>query len=157
VDLTLLESTLDALGEPPYRARQVWEWTAHGAAGYEAMTNLPRALRDELEANVPFSTLTVETQRESRDGTVKTLFRTADGHPVEAVLMRYSDRRRSLCVSSQSGCPLTCTFCATTRSSWGWASRSSTSTRCSRRRGGFPTSASRIAARRSRRSGGCPG
>ena len=62
---------------------------------------------------MPFSTLTVETERESRDGTVKTLFRTADGHPVEAVLMRYRDGRRSLCLSSQSGCPLTCTFCAT--------------------------------------------
>jgi 23S rRNA (adenine2503-C2)-methyltransferase len=119
VDLTLLESTLSALGEPPYRARQVWEWTAHGAAGYEAMTNLPRALRDELEANVPFSTLTVETERQSRDGTVKTLFRTADGHPVEAVLMRYRDRRRSLCLSSQSGCPLTCTFCATGQMAFG--------------------------------------
>ena len=50
---------------------------------------------------------------ESRDGTVKTLFRTGDGHPVEAVLMRYRDGRRSLCLSSQSGCPLTCNFCAT--------------------------------------------
>jgi 23S rRNA (adenine2503-C2)-methyltransferase len=119
VDLTLLESTLGTLGEPSYRARQVWEWTAHGAAGYEAMTNLPRALRDELEANVPFSTLTVETERKSRDGTVKTLFRTADGHPVEAVLMRYRDRRRSLCLSSQSGCPLTCTFCATGQMAFG--------------------------------------
>ena len=119
MDLTLLESTLGTLGEPSYRARQVWGWTAHGAPGYEAMTNLPRALRDELEANVPFSTLTVETERKSRDGTVKTLFRTADGHPVEAVLMRYRDRRRSLCLSSQSGCPLTCTFCATGQMAFG--------------------------------------
>ena len=62
---------------------------------------------------MPFSTLEVVTERESTDGTVKTLFRTADGHPVEAVLMRYRDGRRSLCLSSQSGCPLTCTFCAT--------------------------------------------
>jgi 23S rRNA (adenine2503-C2)-methyltransferase len=77
------------------------------------MTNLPRALRSDLAAAVPFSTLSVETERESRDGTVKTLFRTADEHPVEAVLMRYRDGRRSLCLSSQSGCPLTCTFCAT--------------------------------------------
>src|SRR5690349_20387159 len=77
------------------------------------MTNLPLALREELASAVPFSTLTVETERESRDGTVKTLFRTADGHPVEAVLMRFRDGRRSLCLSSQSGCPLTCTFCAT--------------------------------------------
>jgi 23S rRNA (adenine2503-C2)-methyltransferase len=77
------------------------------------MTNLPRPLRDALAVDVPFSTLTVVTDAESRDGTVKTLFRTHDGHPVEAVLMRYRDGRRSLCLSSQSGCPLTCTFCAT--------------------------------------------
>jgi 23S rRNA (adenine2503-C2)-methyltransferase len=113
MDLTLLERTLRERGEPGFRARQVWEWTARGAPGYAEMTNLPRALRGELESAVPFSTLSVEADRESRDGTVKTLFRTADGHPVEAVLMRYRDGRRSLCLSSQSGCPLTCTFCAT--------------------------------------------
>ena len=77
------------------------------------MTTLPRTLRAALERDVPFSTLEVVTERQSRDGTVKTLFRTHDGHPVEAVLMRYRDGRRSLCLSSQSGCPLTCTFCAT--------------------------------------------
>ncbi|HTZ04254.1 MAG TPA: 23S rRNA (adenine(2503)-C(2))-methyltransferase RlmN [Gaiellaceae bacterium] len=113
MDLALLETTLADRGEPAYRAGQAWEWAARGAAGYDDMTNLPRALRDELAAAVPFSTLTVETQREARDGTVKTLFRTHDGHPVEAVLMRYRDGRRTLCLSSQSGCPLTCTFCAT--------------------------------------------
>ena len=113
MDLILLDRTLGERGEPAFRARQVWEWTARGTSGYDAMTNLPRALRDELATAVPFSTLCVETERESRDGTVKTLFRTSDGHPVEAVLMRYRDGRRSLCLSSQSGCPLTCTFCAT--------------------------------------------
>ena len=113
MDLALLEQALRERGEPAFRARQVWEWTARGATGYEAMTNLPRALREELASAVPFSTLTVEREREARDGTVKTLFRTSDGHPVEAVLMRYRDGRRSLCLSSQSGCPLTCTFCAT--------------------------------------------
>src|SRR5580765_1981127 len=119
MDLPLLEQTLRERGEPAFRARQVWEWTARGAAGYDAMTNLPRPLRDELAASVPFSTLTVETERESKDGTVKTLFRTADGHPVEAVLMRYRDGRRTLCLSSQSGCPLTCTFCATGQMAFG--------------------------------------
>jgi 23S rRNA (adenine2503-C2)-methyltransferase len=113
MDLDLLERSLRGRGEPAFRARQVWEWTARGAPGYAEMTNLPRALREELASAVPFSTLTVEAERESRDGTVKTLFRTADRHPVEAVLMRYRDGRRSLCLSSQSGCPLTCTFCAT--------------------------------------------
>ena len=119
MDLGLLEATLAELGQPAYRARQVWSWTARGAAGYEAMTDLPRGLREELAGRVPFSTLAVETVRESRDGTMKALFRTADGHPVEAVLMRYRDGRRSLCLSSQSGCPLTCTFCATGQMAFG--------------------------------------
>ena len=77
------------------------------------MTNVPARLRGALHEEVPFSTLTVVDEAQARDGTVKTLFRTHDGHPVEAVLMRYRDGRRSVCVSSQSGCPLTCTFCAT--------------------------------------------
>jgi 23S rRNA (adenine2503-C2)-methyltransferase len=113
VDLVLLEQTLADAGEPAFRARQVWEWTARGAHGYEEMTNLPRSLRERLDAAVPFSSLSVEDEATAADGTVKALFRTADGHPVEAVLMRYRDGRRSVCVSSQSGCPLTCTFCAT--------------------------------------------
>ena len=119
MDLTLLESTLRESGEPAYRAGQVWDWAADGAADYDAMSNLPRTLREALVRAVPFSTLTVETQQESKDGTVKTLFRTGDGHPVEAVLMRYRDGRRSLCLSSQSGCPLTCTFCATGQMAFG--------------------------------------
>jgi 23S rRNA (adenine2503-C2)-methyltransferase len=113
MDLTALEQALADRGEPAYRARQVWEWTARGVAGYEEMTNVPAPLRRALAAEVPFSTLEVADEARSRDGTVKALFRTHDGHPVEAVLMRYGDGRRSLCVSSQSGCPLTCTFCAT--------------------------------------------
>jgi 23S rRNA (adenine2503-C2)-methyltransferase len=119
VDLLLLDSWLKEHGEPGYRASQVWEWAARGVAGYDAMTNLPRTLRESLDAAVPFSTLTVETERESRDGTIKVLFRTHDGHPVEAVLMTYRDGRRSLCLSSQSGCPLTCTFCATGQMAFG--------------------------------------
>jgi 23S rRNA (adenine2503-C2)-methyltransferase len=113
MDLALLERTLAEKGEPSYRARQVWEWTARGVSSYEEMTTLPKALRTNLAKTVPFSTLEVVTERESQDGTVKVLFRTEDGHPVEAVLMRYRDGRRSLCLSAQSGCPLTCTFCAT--------------------------------------------
>ena len=113
MDLELLEDALAQLGEPAYRGRQVWEWAARGSPGYESMTNVPSRLRRELAERVPFSTLVVEHESRARDGTVKTLFRTADGHPVEAVLMRYRDGRSSLCLSSQSGCPLTCTFCAT--------------------------------------------
>ena len=113
MDLALLERTLTERGEPSYRARQVWEWTARGARSYDDMTTLPKGLRATLVESVPFSTLEVVTERASKDGTSKVLFHTADGHPVEAVLMRYRDGRRSLCLSSQSGCPLTCTFCAT--------------------------------------------
>jgi 23S rRNA (adenine2503-C2)-methyltransferase len=99
--------------EPSYRTRQVWEWAARGAGSYDAMTNLPARTRRLLAEHVPFSTLVLVHEATSADGTVKALFRTADGHPVEAVLMRYRDGRRSVCLSSQSGCPLTCTFCAT--------------------------------------------
>jgi 23S rRNA (adenine2503-C2)-methyltransferase len=113
VDRALLERRLAERGEPGYRAAQVWEWSARGVAGYSEMTNLPGPLRAQLEQEVPFSTLELEREARARDGTVKALFRTHDGHPVEAVLMRYRDGRRSLCLSSQSGCPLTCTFCAT--------------------------------------------
>ena len=113
MDLDLLERFLADGGQPGFRARQVWEWAARGAEGYHAMTNVPAPLRSALADTVPFSTLTVESEQQSRDGTVKTLFRTHDGHPVEAVLMRYRDGRRSICISSQSGCPLTCSFCAT--------------------------------------------
>src|SRR6478736_725256 len=77
------------------------------------MTDLPAALRARLSVEVPYSTLTLAHEAHARDGTVKALFHTGDGRPVEAVLMRYRDGRRSVCVSSQSGCPLTCTFCAT--------------------------------------------
>ncbi len=113
MDLTLLDSTLAAAGEPAFRARQVWRWTANGARGYDEMTDLPAALRERLAADVPFSSLEVVNEARSVDGTVKALFHTRDGRAVEAVLMRYRDGRRSVCVSSQSGCPLTCTFCAT--------------------------------------------
>jgi 23S rRNA (adenine2503-C2)-methyltransferase len=113
VDLALLDETLAAAGQPAYRARQVWSWAARGATGYDVMTDLPAGLRGRLASEVPFSALSVEREAHAADGTVKALFRTADGRPVEAVLMRYRDGRRSVCVSSQSGCPLTCTFCAT--------------------------------------------
>src|SRR3954466_6423446 len=120
MDAQLLDTTLADLGQPRFRAQQVWEWTARGAAGYEAMTNVPAGLRAELGARVPFSTLEVTNEAHSRDGTIKVLFNTRkDGRPVEAVLMRYRDGRRSLCLSSQSGCPLTCTFCATGQMKFG--------------------------------------
>src|SRR5688500_1366755 len=111
MDLDLLQEKLAS--EPAFRARQVWSWAARGAAGYEEMTDLPAPLRARLTEEVPFSSLELIREVHAADGTVKALFHTHDGRAVEAVLMRYRDGRRSVCVSSQSGCPLTCTFCAT--------------------------------------------
>jgi 23S rRNA (adenine2503-C2)-methyltransferase len=126
MDLDLMARTLDQLGEPGYRSRQIWRWAAQGASSFDQMTDLPIALREALGQAVPFSSLTVEDEVEARDGTIKVLLSTSDRRPVEAVLMRYrapagrrsqgvspAVGRRSLCLSSQSGCPLTCTFCAT--------------------------------------------
>ncbi len=113
MDLQLLETTLAELTQPAYRAEQIWRWTAQGAESYAEMTNLPRQLREELTRRVPFSTMEAEHEARASDGTIKVLLRTHDGRPIEAVLMRYRDGRSSLCLSSQSGCPLTCAFCAT--------------------------------------------
>ena len=119
MDLAALDTLLAERGEPAFRSQQVWEWLAGGASSYEEMTNLPAALREALAAELPLSTLELEQEAVSRDGTRKALFATADGRPLETVLMSYRDGRRSICVSSQSGCPLTCNFCATGRMAFG--------------------------------------
>jgi 23S rRNA (adenine2503-C2)-methyltransferase len=119
MDRVLLQQTLAEVGEPSYRASQVWEWVTRGARSYAEMTNLPAPLRERLDARVPLSTLELRDEAKSDDGTVKALFHTADGRPLEAVLMRYRDGRRSVCLSSQSGCPLTCSFCATGQMKFG--------------------------------------
>lgn len=113
MDRSLLEKTLAHRGEPAYRAHQVWEWAVAGASSYAEMTNLPKGLRVELEKSVPISSIELLRRQTSTDGTVKALFQTSDGHVLETVLMRFRDGRRSVCLSSQSGCALTCRFCAT--------------------------------------------
>jgi 23S rRNA (adenine2503-C2)-methyltransferase len=118
MDFKLLEKTLSDHAQPRFRARQVWAWAARGAGSFAEMTDLPVALRATLAEHVPFSSLALQAETRASDGTVKALFRTADGHPLEAVVMSYPARsaagvRRSICLSSQSGCPLECTFCAT--------------------------------------------
>src|SRR5690242_19295349 len=84
MDLELLDQALAANGQPSFRARQVWEWVARGAAAYEQMTNLPGPLREWLGEHVPFSTLRLRVERRASDGTAKALFATADGRPLEA-------------------------------------------------------------------------
>jgi 23S rRNA (adenine2503-C2)-methyltransferase len=115
MDLALLDETLARHSEPPFRARQVWAWTARGAASFQQMTDLPSGLRDALARELPFSSVRLLREQQASDGTVKALFETADQRPLESVLMRYRDGRRSICLSSQSGCPLDCSFCATGR------------------------------------------
>jgi 23S rRNA (adenine2503-C2)-methyltransferase len=108
-----IRTILAAWGEPAYRFRQVYEGATRGlAADYSELTSLPIALRDRLAAEAPLRELEVTDQREAGDGTIKLAFRTGDGFPLEAVVMRHRSHRTA-CLSSQSGCPLACTFCAT--------------------------------------------
>src|SRR2546430_17069964 len=79
MDLDLLNRTLTELGEPAFRARQIWRWAADGAESFDSMTDVPKRLRHTLADAVPFSTLTLEHEAHARDGTVKVLFSTADG------------------------------------------------------------------------------
>ena len=74
MDLDLLSTTLADAGEPAYRAKQAWNWQARGAGDWDAMTDLSAGLRERLAGAVPFSTLTVENEATSRDGTIKALF-----------------------------------------------------------------------------------
>jgi 23S rRNA (adenine2503-C2)-methyltransferase len=108
-----IRTILAEWGEPAYRYRQVYEGATRGlAADYSELTALPAALRGRLSAEAPLRELEVTDERESRDGTIKLAFRTGDGFPLEAVVMRHRGHRTA-CLSSQSGCPLACTFCAT--------------------------------------------
>ena len=113
MDSERLAELLTRCDQPSYRAKQIWQWLARGAQSFDEMTNLPGDLRSTLASELPFSTIELVEEAHADDGTVKALFHTHDGHPIEAVLMRFRDGRRSVCLSSQSGCPLTCTFCAT--------------------------------------------
>lgn len=108
-----LETFFEGLGEKKFRAKQVfeWLWQKH-AHSFEDMTNLSKALRQQLADSFTFPALNIDATQFSADGTVKTRFRTADGHLVEGVLIP-TDERKTACVSSQIGCSLSCKFCAT--------------------------------------------
>jgi 23S rRNA (adenine2503-C2)-methyltransferase len=113
VDFARIRTILADWGEPAFRFRQVYEGAARGLAqDYSELTPLPVALRRRLAEAEPLRQLRVAETQESLDGTVKLRLSTRDGFPLEAVVMRHHDRRTA-CLSSQSGCPLACTFCAT--------------------------------------------
>ncbi len=115
IDLTFheLESLVVSLGEPPYRARQVWQWVwQKGCRDINAMTDVSKALRARLAEVAAIDWPRVAAVRESGDGTVKFLLELADGEAVEAVLIPEKDHYTA-CLSSQVGCAMGCAFCAT--------------------------------------------
>lgn len=108
-----IEEYLKTIGEPRFRARQIFKWL-HSGVGFPDMTNLPAALRLRLSEETEYRLPAVERKQESRlDGTVKYLFRLLDGEHIESVLMRYK-HGNTLCISSQVGCRMGCRFCAST-------------------------------------------
>ena len=112
-----LEGLFASLGEPRFRARQLYEWMwAKSVTDLEDMTNLPKALRQRLQEAFSLHVLREEKVQHSADGTIKTRLQTHDGHLIESVLIPVpADKRYTVCVSTQVGCSLTCTFCATGR------------------------------------------
>ena len=109
-----LEVYFEELGQPRFRAMQVFRWLHHGVESFSEMTNLPRALRERLETECVLTVPRVERKQVSKlDGTIKYLWRLGDGNCVETVLMRYK-HGNTVCVSSQVGCNMGCVFCAST-------------------------------------------
>ena len=108
-----LEAYFESIGDKKFRVKQVheWLWQKH-AHSFEDMTNLSKELRARLAADFSLPALTVNATQFSDDGTVKSRFKTFDGHMIEGVLIP-TDERKTACVSSQIGCSLSCKFCAT--------------------------------------------
>lgn len=113
--LTEIEEEMKAMGEKPFRAKQLYGWMHQRlAVCYEEMTNLPKTLRDKCRERYDYTVLRpVRVQESALDGTRKYLFALADGNTVESVLMRYR-HGNSVCISSQVGCRMGCRFCAST-------------------------------------------
>ena len=102
------------LGQPAFRAKQVYSWLHKGARSYDEMTNLPKGLRDTLAETYPIQAPKVVRKQESqRDGTIKYLWELSDGNCVETVLMRYH-YGNTVCISTEVGCRMGCAFCAST-------------------------------------------
>lgn len=113
LSLSDLEQYFEELGEKKFRAKQVYEWIwQKSALSVDAMTNLSKELRQRLKDDFTLPALSIDATQYSADGTVKSRFKTHDGHLVEGVLIP-TDERKTACVSSQIGCSLSCKFCAT--------------------------------------------
>ena len=109
-----LEQFFQELGEPKFRAKQVFQWLWRGVESFDEMTNLSKALREKLRQSCILTVPQVERKQVSKlDGTIKYLWRLADGNCVESVVMRYK-HGNTICVSSEVGCRMGCAFCAST-------------------------------------------
>ena len=107
-------AVLKELGQPAFRAKQVYTWLHKGVRSYDEMTNLPKALREVLSQHYPICPPEVVRKQESQqDGTIKYLWRLQDGNCVETVLMRYH-YGNTVCISTEVGCRMGCAFCAST-------------------------------------------
>ena len=114
MNLTEMAAFFKELGQPAFRAKQVYQWLHRGARSFGEMTNLPKPLREALEADCFLSAPQVERKQVSaQDGTIKYLWRLSDGNCIETVLMRYH-HGNTVCISSQVGCRMGCAFCAST-------------------------------------------
>lgn len=108
-----LIAQLETLGEKPFRAKQIYEWLwKKSAVDFDEMTNLSKDLREKLKSHFIIHTITAYKVQKSNDGTIKSAFQLHDKHLIEGVLIPTEDRATA-CVSSQVGCSLTCSFCAT--------------------------------------------
>lgn len=109
-----LVSFLAEMGEPKFRAKQVFQWLHRGVESFDEMTNLSKSLREKLKERCVLTVPVVEQKQVSRlDGTIKYLWRLGDGNCIESVLMRYK-HGNTICVSSEVGCAMGCAFCAST-------------------------------------------
>ena len=115
IDNIEITSFVEAQGEKPFRSRQIMEWLwKNGVTDFDSMSNLPARLRESLKDHFTISGLLIKTEQISRDKTCKFGFQCPDGLLVEGVLIP-SKERVTACLSSQVGCPLNCSFCATAR------------------------------------------
>ncbi len=115
LSLEQLQDVIVGLGEPKFRAKQIYEWLwKKGVSTFSEMRNIPKALINKLSENYSILTIREDVSQHSDDGTIKTRFSLYDGAMIETVLIPVpSDNRFTVCVSSQVGCSLACTFCAT--------------------------------------------
>jgi 23S rRNA (adenine2503-C2)-methyltransferase len=113
--ITDLQKSFAALGQPAYRAKQVYDWMWKlGAKGFDDMSNVPAPLREILKENFTYQSIELDLRQNSEDGTIKSRYKLFDGYKIETVLIPVpDDKRATACVSSQVGCSLTCSFCAT--------------------------------------------